>query len=700
MFKGILILLIPAAILCQNFTIEKVDTLFSPYIYELSYSENTVFALSKEGLFSFVDSTNSPRILDYEFITTDSTSILSVGDSLIISTYTNTILLFKRTGEYDFEYQAKYSRFAPMVAATEEIVAFGKYFIFVPKGAYTQDFKLVEFRNDSLIVLGNIAFGYHQYFGDYTFSYPFIFRSSNNFIYVYTHNNQNNFTLIDSLAETCIDRISAYKNILTYQAWCYDPYTPPSWVDWKQRDISQIGYPIIYQSSSHFDFSNMFAFKLETSKKFFFFKNSYEMYGSLITTTSSNPYLNIEDYKKYRITNNDIFTIKDDFHSFNGIQANNLLESIYKFSENDKYIFKLSIDSTIILLNNNTQLEPVISMGNLEGDFHYSYNNSFYQKDSQSVYRYDFTDNSYEKIYEHTLQNSIYFRDFDDFIFSKNNQNHVFVHKIDSTKLNQIFFSSTLTNTKNAARFEDNLFILDYSSGLYKYKILDDTLAHIWKTTPYSPNKLLYSDQNYVFYFEGTQLRNVDTESNSFRSLGNIYFSDSIVPLKIILNGNSYYLFSQTSNDQLIVTNFYINNEQFEINFQETLNIPIFFDAIISNGNIILYANNKIYWFSGDGITDIQSSTTNIPNDYKLFQNYPNPFNASTQINYSVPIQAKINIKIYDILGNEISTLINEVKNPGEYNVVFDMKNLSSGVYLYKLETEKIQIVKKLVLLK
>jgi hypothetical protein len=85
---------------------------------------------------------------------------------------------------------------------------------------------------------------------------------------------------------------------------------------------------------------------------------------------------------------------------------------------------------------------------------------------------------------------------------------------------------------------------------------------------------------------------------------------------------------------------------------------------------------------------------------YVLFDNYPNPFNPTTTISYQLPKQSKVLIRICDILGREISKLVNEVKSAGKYSIVFDGDNLSSGVYFYQLITDEKVISKKFALIK
>ncbi|MCF8357020.1 MAG: T9SS type A sorting domain-containing protein [Melioribacteraceae bacterium] len=95
-----------------------------------------------------------------------------------------------------------------------------------------------------------------------------------------------------------------------------------------------------------------------------------------------------------------------------------------------------------------------------------------------------------------------------------------------------------------------------------------------------------------------------------------------------------------------------------------------------------------------------EDAKENIISEYKLYQNYPNPFNPVTSIKYQVARREMVVLKIFDVLGNEIATLVNEQKAPGVYSVKFDGSNLSSGVYIYRITAGNYIGSKKLLLLK
>ncbi len=90
----------------------------------------------------------------------------------------------------------------------------------------------------------------------------------------------------------------------------------------------------------------------------------------------------------------------------------------------------------------------------------------------------------------------------------------------------------------------------------------------------------------------------------------------------------------------------------------------------------------------------------NIINEFQLSQNYPNPFNPSTKIGFTISDVGFVKLKVYDVLGNEIITLVNKEMEPGKYSINFDGSNLPSGIYFYKLAAGNFVQVKKMMLVK
>lgn len=108
-----------------------------------------------------------------------------------------------------------------------------------------------------------------------------------------------------------------------------------------------------------------------------------------------------------------------------------------------------------------------------------------------------------------------------------------------------------------------------------------------------------------------------------------------------------------------------------------------------TSGLPIVSTTNKCYLYDTNGPDDIIEQKPNIIKNFKLYQNYPNPFNLSTVIKYELPVITHVVIKIYNILGEEIATLVNEIKISGIYTTNFNSINIPSGVYFYQIITEK-----------
>ncbi len=133
--------------------------------------------------------------------------------------------------------------------------------------------------------------------------------------------------------------------------------------------------------------------------------------------------------------------------------------------------------------------------------------------------------------------------------------------------------------------------------------------------------------------------------------------------------------------------------------------------AIQSDGKIVasgssLYNNfYNLYAFAvvrytgsiTTGVNLVQSET---PQSFKLYQNYPNPFNPTTVISYRISAVSHVTLKVYDILGKEVSTLVNKIEPAGKYEVQFSGSNLPSGIYFYSIEAGKFREVRKMILIK
>ncbi|MHB9041373.1 MAG: T9SS type A sorting domain-containing protein, partial [Melioribacteraceae bacterium] len=118
--------------------------------------------------------------------------------------------------------------------------------------------------------------------------------------------------------------------------------------------------------------------------------------------------------------------------------------------------------------------------------------------------------------------------------------------------------------------------------------------------------------------------------------------------------------------------------------------------------NIVSFSSSTASGFvalTSSEVTTVENDQI-VPTEFALDQNYPNPFNPSTTISYKLSSNGNVSLKIYDVLGNQVATLITGYQNAGSYKINFDASALASGIYFYKLQTSNLIQVKKMMLLK
>lgn len=122
------------------------------------------------------------------------------------------------------------------------------------------------------------------------------------------------------------------------------------------------------------------------------------------------------------------------------------------------------------------------------------------------------------------------------------------------------------------------------------------------------------------------------------------------------------------------------------------------------SGNIISFSTSETYSaFAFTGTSSVSTSVTDrrvIPGEFRLEQNYPNPFNPSTTIRYGIPHQSVVTLIVFNTLGQEVATLVNESQDAGNHDVRFDGTGLASGVYFYRLRAGDYMETKRLLLLR
>ena len=103
---------------------------------------------------------------------------------------------------------------------------------------------------------------------------------------------------------------------------------------------------------------------------------------------------------------------------------------------------------------------------------------------------------------------------------------------------------------------------------------------------------------------------------------------------------------------------------------------------------------------SNDNIKKEQITNSSVPTKYELSANYPNPFNPSTTIEYAVPNDGMVTLKVYDVLGREVANLVNEYMPTGRYKITWDASKMASGIYVYRMTANKFTTSRKMLLMK
>jgi len=178
----------------------------------------------------------------------------------------------------------------------------------------------------------------------------------------------------------------------------------------------------------------------------------------------------------------------------------------------------------------------------------------------------------------------------------------------------------------------------------------------------------------------------IDLEASSIRLDGG-YTSPSIVhdALDYVVKGQSYG------------GNYTPQNSAGYPNFRGLMTWSINWDSVDSWEFI---NNHRSYLDALESLAKkpvLRHNQADIPFNYTLSQNYPNPFNPTTVINYTLPERSEVSIKVYDLSGKEIATLINEEKDMGQYKVLFDASDLHSDIYFYKFQTGHFIQVRRIV---
>ena len=177
--------------------------------------------------------------------------------------------------------------------------------------------------------------------------------------------------------------------------------------------------------------------------------------------------------------------------------------------------------------------------------------------------------------------------------------------------------------------------------------------------------------------------------------------------LKVMLHNSEYTLVKEK------YSSLYLNNTSNSLGFHALINKTILDNLSIVDttdnlsssaefGDLNDHKKTMFALLNSNSVLNNRSeiNTSALVKDYKLEQNYPNPFNPTTYIYYELPVSGMVSLKVYDLLGREMLSIVNEVKDAGKYKVAFDGSNFASGVYFYRIFSQNFVQTKRMVLIK
>ncbi len=251
-----------------------------------------------------------------------------------------------------------------------------------------------------------------------------------------------------------------------------------------------------------------------------------------------------------------------------------------------------------------------------------------------------------------------------------------------------------------------NQIIVDKNNRIYcpnrAFIVYSDDNGATWKKTNFNvwrATSLAINSKGEIFAgtFEG-----IYKSSDRGSTWDKIYVPQnvSLIDYLFIDSKDNVYFIEDSRGSGLLYQNIYDNGPSWKLLNGEFNNLGVSSIEEDSQGHLLVGTINGGVFRSKEQVTTSINQIEGIPSEYKLFQNYPNPFNPITIIDYAISKNSLVTIIIYDLLGRQVATLVNENKNSGEYSVVFDASKLASGVYFCQMKVDGFTETKKMILLR
>ncbi|MFZ4590732.1 MAG: T9SS type A sorting domain-containing protein [Ignavibacteria bacterium] len=231
------------------------------------------------------------------------------------------------------------------------------------------------------------------------------------------------------------------------------------------------------------------------------------------------------------------------------------------------------------------------------------------------------------------------------------------------------------------------------SSGVYRSTLEAEYWTAMNNGMPSSVVESLIATGNTIF--AGTWLGGVYRSTDFGMTWVQCGLADKTVHTFLVYNA---IVLAGTDQGVFVTTNY--GNSW--INYNQGFDIPRVVLSLTKAGNYIIAGTNTAFvWRRAlSELTSVYNSNIEIPSSYSLSQNYPNPFNPMTNVKFSIVKSGDVKIVVYDVMGREVQTLLNERLNAGTYEVKFDGSGLTSGVYFYRMVTGEFTKTKRMLLIK
>ena len=356
----------------------------------------------------------------------------------------------------------------------------------------------------------------------------------------------------------------------------------------------------------------------------------------------------------------------------------------------------------------------------------------------------DITEDKNGKILFGTLQNGLFIKNgevWENINSSNSPLPDDFIYKVKVDKLNRYWFGIP---NYGVCLFDKNSWeFFNYQNsfnGIDDLNFIEiDSLNNVWIGTDYF-GLYLYDGSQWIEsihsdFIGGDSIKSIvamaiDSENTKWAAInlfgGGNKIAKSVTDTSFVFYDNNdwNFSFSLFSYDGLTISK---NNTKYfgtteglltfnnsDWNFLNSSNSPIpgnwFNKGLTDSHDNIVYINShfnsgneqfNLLFYNPDSVTITSVSTDLLSTiEFNLLQNYPNPFNPSTSIEYRVTSNEYVSLKVFDLLGNEVATLVNESKLPGSYQVSFDASGLASGIYFYRLQTGSYSQSRKMIILK